>query len=86
MNRGNGRRQYRKWRGRDRESSTHYAKPCSQGKSFSVHLEGERKPRVDFAPGRKGFPDRIIHCEIILGTEDTDLNEILVSLSDLFKK
>lgn len=54
--------------------------------SVLIHLEGERKSWVDFDRDRKGFTDMIIHCQIMLGTEDTDLNEILKSLSDLFKK
>lgn len=41
---------------------------------------------MGFDPGGKGFTYMLIHCQIMLGTEDIDLNEILKSVSDLFKK
>ena len=60
---------HREWRV-DRESSTHYVKPWSHGESFSVYLEGDRKSWVGFDSGGKGFTYIIVHCQIMLGTED----------------
>lgn len=49
----------------------------SHGESFSVYRERDRKTWVGFDPDGEGFTHMIIHCQIMLGTEDIALMKYL---------